>query len=233
MELAGKCKITNRAIFRFEPAMNGRKRVRFLVVDDHVLFCDLLTHFFSNSREFKLLGVAGSLSEAERILEREEVDVLLINLHLHGETPLPTISAWRKRFPSVRFLIMGATAKPSVVAETTKWGAIGFVSRRDALAALLEALRRAAVGLPYVSSRLNPGTRSKSSDLLPALSPRETLILRNIAAGRPVRTIAENLGISTKTVERHKENIKIKLNLRSASEILREAVRVFPAEFDD
>jgi Response regulator containing a CheY-like receiver domain and an HTH DNA-binding domain len=166
-------------------------------------------------------------------LEREEVDVLLINLHLHGETPLPTISAWRKRFPSVRFLIMGATAKPSVVAETTKWGAIGFVSRRDALAALLEALRRAAVGLPYVSSRLNPGTRSKSSDLLPALSPRETLILRNIAAGRPVRTIAENLGISTKTVERHKENIKIKLNLRSASEILREAVRVFPAEFDD
>lgn len=200
--------------------------IRILWVEDHLLLRDALASLLKQSREFNLHAVVDSSLEAERILQRDSIDLLLLDLTLQHENTMPKIASWRTQFPSVNILVLSATNNPSTIRQALDSGAIGFVSKLDPVGDLLTALRRAARKSSFVSQRVKGPGISRGHDL----SRREEEVLREIAGGKPVRDIARRLGISPKTVERHKENLKLKLNLENAPSLLREAMRLFPGD---
>ncbi len=203
------------------------KKIRILWVEDHALLRDAVGRLFSESREFLLHHVTDDVRDAENILQKETIDLVLLDLMLRQENTLSKIAQWHKRFPTVQILVLSGTNNPGVVQKALKSGAIGFVSKLDPAADLFTALRKASRQVPFISRSVQNTSRNGE---LAQLSRREEEILREIAEGRPVRKIAERLGISTKTVERHKENLKTKLNLDNASGLLREALRLFPSD---
>jgi len=202
------------------------KPVQVLLVEDHVIFREVLAKFFASSHEFSLHYSVGTSFEAEHCLMHCKVDLVLLDLNLQGETALPKIKLWKERFPHVKILVLSGAGNPAIIREAMQSGASGFVSKLDSTAELLGALRKAVAGTPVVSKKIQGLAGSNAS----GLSRRETEILRFLSAGKLVREMAEVLAISPKTVERHKENIKIKLNLDNAAALFREAVRIFPAE---
>lgn len=206
------------------------KQIRVLLVEDHALFREALSRLFAPSREFFLHRAVGTTEDAEQFLKTGAIDVVLLDLTLQGENASAKIGPWREKYPHTEIVALSESDNAGVARRSMDSGAIGFVSKFDTSQDLFAAIRKAASKTSYISKKVQGPSFSGRGEGLPDLSEREREILREIAAGRPVRQIAERLGISTKTVERHRENIKTKLNLDSASGVLREAMRLFPSE---
>lgn len=130
----------------------------------------------------------------------------------------------------MRVIVLTSLAEDLYAERALKAGADGFVSKSALGATLLEAVETVLAGRVYVSPamgelllrRLGSGPASK-----PELSPREIEVLRLVAAGRTTREIADALNRSVKTVETHKQALKVKLGAQSPAQLVRLAVHWF------
>jgi len=116
------------------------------------------------------------------------------------------------------------------VVEAIEKGAAGYVLKDDEAKELLNAIRAVHSGRTYFSSRVEPIVMSRLKGHLngkraPRLTPRESEVLRLIAAGATSKDVARKLGISPKTAQVHRENLKQKLDLHSTAELVRYAIK--------
>jgi DNA-binding NarL/FixJ family response regulator len=126
--------------------------------------------------------------------------------------------------PDLRIVVFSLHPEDTYAERCLRAGAHGYVMKREPVATLFRAIRDTAAGgiavSPRVSSallgNLSPHARKPAGTELP-LTDRELQIFRLIGLALPTRTIAEKLGVSGKTVEAHRENIKNKLNLDTAA----------------
>lgn len=213
----------------FSPAVvKNHTPTRILLIDDHALFREGLARIIANAPDFSVAGATGNCQEAEEILARKKTDLVLLDLYLEAENALSKIASWRSRFPTISIVVVSGTTNPAIARQAIANGAAGFISKLESSSELLRSIRKVLAGNNVSSKNMEAVLPPMEASLGRDLSQRETEILQEIAAGHPVRVIAENFAISTKTVERHKENIKEKLNLENASELMREALRRFP-----
>lgn len=203
---------------------------RVLLAEDHALVRETLALWLADQEGFQVVRTAASIREVTDCLAAGDIEIVLLDLALGDEDALPKIRSWRRKFPRVRFLVLSANRNYLIAKKAMDSGAIGFVSKSDPSENLLEGLLRAADGKPFFSDSISPFSGRKRSPRYPELTCREEEILREVAAGRTNRLIAERIGLSTKTIERHRENIKRKLKLGSSAELIREAARLFPSE---
>lgn len=203
---------------------------RVLIVDDHTLVRESIVQWLAEFADFMVVGSTSNLEDTNSFLENEYVDIILLDLGLRDEDALDEIVRWKNDFPEIEILVLSASQNFLIARRCLDSGAAGFVSKSDSADELLEGLRAARKGKTFLSKSIQPFEGREKSNSLPKLTCREEEILREIASGQPNRRIATRLGISTKTVERHRENLKKKLCLSSSSELIREAVRLFPSE---
>lgn len=210
--------------------VTSTKSTRILLVEDHALFREGLTQIIAKSPDFSIECATGDCQEAEEILARGKIDLVLLDLYLEADNALTRITSWRSRFPTTAIIVVSGTTNPAIARQAMSYGAVGFVSKLESSSEFLRNIRKILAGERILSKKIQWDFSPHNPSFGAELSPRETEVLREIAAGQPVRKIAENLTISAKTVERHKENIKQKLNLESAPELMREALRRFPLD---
>ncbi|MGE9291415.1 MAG: LuxR C-terminal-related transcriptional regulator [Puniceicoccales bacterium] len=201
-----------------------------LIAEDHVLVRDTIKLWLSGREEFKVADTAESVAGVSKSLKSRKIDIVILDLALGDDDALHEIEHWKASHPDVRFLILSASRNYLIAKRALDSGAHAFVSKSDPAEELIKGLLSTRKGLSYVSHSISPYMGREKSGCLPDLTRREEEILREIASGRNNRGIADRLGISGKTVERHRENIKRKLQLTSSSELIREAVRLFPSE---
>ncbi len=210
---------------------SNRQITKVLLVEDHILVRESLILWLKGLADFRVEGVASSIDEARTSLETRDIDIVLLDLGLGDEDCLHEIAGWKKAYPGVDFLVLSASRSFLIAQRAMENGAVGFISKSDSPDDLVKGLESARAGKPFLSKSFSsrPG-REPSADVS-LLTARERDILRELASGKPNREIALRLGISTKTVERHRENIKHKLGLANGSGLICEAVRLFPSEF--
>lgn len=200
------------------------------MVDGFVLVRDCLTAVLTKQRAFHILGGVGTCTEAEIVLQRGETDIVLLDFELVRNSSQTLLKTWNERFPKVRILLLIGSSMPASIRNAMETGATGCVSKFDAPSDLIAAIYRA----PLHNRVLSPSARrlllSSPDREHPEFTRRENEILRLIAAGVPTRNIAGELGLSPKTVDRHKENLKEKLRLSNSSELFRHAFLLFPKE---
>lgn len=205
------------------PAMLGR--IRVLLVEDHALVREALFMRLSAESDVEIVAQASGLAEAEAALARLAPDVILLDFVLGDGDPLHIIPSWKARFRSARVVMLTASHNGEIARRALQAGAVGFVCKTDSFEELLGVIRKAARGrvatTPTVQEMLGSGREC-------GLSDRELQALRLIAAGKATREIAAILGISVKTAERHRENIKSKLRAETSAALMREAVLRFP-----
>ena len=206
---------------------------RILIVDDHPLVRQGIRMLLSGQADFAVSGEAVSAHEALEIMRHDPPDAAIVDLTLKESSGLDLIKDMQIRHPRVMVLVVSMRDEGFYAERVLRAGARGYVTKEEGPDEILRGLRRILNGQIHVSDRVASkvmqkiiaGSGGQAGNPLDSLTDRELQVFELIGNGLPTREIARGLHISTKTVDSHREHIKEKLHLASASELLRHAIQ--------
>jgi DNA-binding NarL/FixJ family response regulator len=159
-------------------------------------------------------------------IEAQRPDVVIVDLSLEGENGIELIENIQARWPRIKMLVSSAHDERVFAGRVLRAGALGYLSKREAIVKIVEAIRRVLHGEVYLdgataSSLLKRAAAGKALDGDPTqtLSNRELQVFELIGKGHNTRQIARQLGISPKTIESHRQVIKTKLNAATSAQL--------------
>jgi DNA-binding NarL/FixJ family response regulator len=207
---------------------------RVLVIDDHSIVRHGLSLLLQREPDLTVCGEAGSFEEALELAAIRQPAVALVDITLKDRSGLDLIKELAARHPGLRCLVLSMHDEAEYADRALRAGARGYVMKEDADEVVVEAIRRVLKGEIYVSpvmssrlihqlSREKPETDAFSG--VASLTDRERDVFECLGEGLSTRKIAEKYGLSERTVEVHRANIKKKLRAEDAAQVLREAVR--------
>lgn len=208
--------------------------IRLLLVDDHAVVRSGLRMLLESEADVEIVGEAGTAREALHILDRLHPDVVLMDIGLPDVSGIDAAREIKIRRPETAVVALTIHEDEEYFFKMLDAGASGYVPKRAAPEELLTAIRAAASGEVYlypslakllVHDYLSQEPAAREERTLDGLTPREEEVLGHLADGASNPVIAETLGISPKTVARHRENIMRKLNLHSRTELVKYAIR--------
>ena len=205
-------------------------RHRIVIVDDHPVVRQGLCLAISREPDLEVCGEAEHIGEALRLVEEECPHVVVIDLMLDGEDGGELVNRIKSRWSSVKILVYSAHDEEKFACCVLRAGASGYVSKREAMATIVAAIRQILRGEIYLSPQMTARLLQRGSvGKVLGDNPTETLTNRDLRVfemiGRGLNTveIAHILELSPKTVESHCKVIKTKLNVQTASQLSRRA----------
>lgn len=212
-----------------------KKQVRFLLVDDHPISREGLVYLINDANEFSVIAEASNAEEALEIMEKKEVDFAVIDISLKGMSGLQLIRKLKSKYTELYILVVSMHDETLYAERALETGADGYIMKEEASNEVLKAIRQILSGKIYLSDvmqkRMMMGMmkkrRSAISSITDKLSDREFEIFQLIARGMGPALIAKKLNVSAKTIETHRNNIKIKFNLSTAFELREFAINWF------
>lgn len=216
------------------PLLRSQSKARVLVVDDHPLLRQGLVQMISGAPDLTICGEAATVGETILAVDSDPPpDLVILDLMLGNADGLELIKQIRALRPGLLILVISMHDELIYAERALRAGAGGFIMKKEAPETVLAAARAVLGGTIYLSGRMQVLLAEKGlasapckflvPNAIPALSDRELHVYRLIGAGLATKQIASALGLSIKTIETYRENLKVKLRLRNASELLREA----------
>jgi two-component system, NarL family, invasion response regulator UvrY len=203
--------------------------IRVLICDDHDIVREGVRQIVSETGDIVVGGEARTGAEAIEHVRTGRWDVVVLDLNLPDRPGLDVLAQIRAIAPALPVLILSMHQQVSYAGRAMKGGALGYVSKDRAREYLVEAIRKLARGERFLTPALAEGlafdlmqTGGKTRHA--ALSDREFQILCLIAAGKPPREIAADLGVSVKTVGTHRARILEKMGLKNNAAIVQYAI---------
>ena len=209
-----------------------RKRTVF-IVDDHPLVREWLGNLINQQRDLAVCGEAATAADAIRAVPASNPEVAIVDISLKDSFGIELIANLKEACPGLEVLVLSVHDESLYAKRSLRAGARGYIMKREATQKVNEALRRVLQGKFYVSEAVAESVTAEfvEGKTLATCSPTEQLSNRELAVfgmlgqGIGTRQIAESLGVNRKTVQVYCARIKEKLNLASATDLLREAVR--------
>lgn len=202
-----------------------------LVVDDHALVRYALVRMLESTPDFHCCGEASGVASAHAAMKLHLPEVVLLDLSLGDGDGFTLIGEWKRAFPALKILVISRHDEVVYAERSLRAGADGYVTKEESSAEVLRAIRQIARGLRYVSEcltaqvarRLAEPPQHSGREGIEALSNRELQVFRLLGEGRNNKAIAEQLKLSPKTVETHRDSIKRKLGLPDSVSLIRHA----------
>jgi len=204
------------------------------VIDDHSIVRHGLSLLLQREPDLTVCGEAGSFDEALELAAAQQPAVALVDITLKDRSGLDLIKELIARHPGMRCLVLSMHDEAEYADRALRAGARGYVMKEDADEVVVEAIRRVLNGEIYVSPVMSNRLIHQLSREKPeadafagvaSLTEREREVFECLGEGLSTRKIAEKYGLSERTVEVHRANIKKKLRVEDAAQVLREAVR--------
>ncbi len=204
--------------------------MRILLVDDHAILRTGLRRILEDEFRGVLVGEAASVDEALRQLTEGAWDIVVLDISLPGRSGLDLLPELRERFPSSRVIILSSFGDPQFAVHALRDGALAFVTKERAASELLEAIRTVSTGRRFVGAALGEQlagivARDRPNNPHDSLSAREFEVFRLIALARSPADIAQELGLSSKTVSTYRARILEKMGMSSNAELMQYAIR--------
>jgi DNA-binding NarL/FixJ family response regulator len=200
---------------------------RILIVDDHPLFRLALTQALRELLPDCRLEEADSLSSARQQLQTHtDIDLVLLDLHLPGSHGLAGLASLRGEFPAVAVAMISAHEDPRTIRRALEFGASGYLLKSADLDELTRALGTVLEAKTYVPPALQLAVNSQRSapqdrelaQRLNALTPQQSRVLGMVAEGLLNKQIADQLGISERTVKAHLSALFERLGVRNRTQ---------------
>jgi DNA-binding NarL/FixJ family response regulator len=215
------------------------KPYRILIADDHAVVRMGLRALLASQPGIEVCGEATSGVEAVEYVKRDKPDLVLLDLTMPEMNGLEVARALRQESPTTNILVLTMHFSEEIAREVLRSGAIGYVLKSDADTELLSAVDHARQGQPFFTSKLarsmaenfvqggSSEAESAEQGGLPenSLTAREVQVITLLADGKSNKAVAGQLGVSTRTVESHRNHIMRKMNFTSFSELIRFAIR--------
>ena len=204
-------------------------KTRILLADDHVLVRHGLRMVLNAAPDLEVIAEAGDGAEAVELALSEDVHLAVLDVAMPRMTGLQAAGELSRRRPELKLLMLSMHESEQYLYEALKAGASGYVLKTAADRDLVEAVRAAMRGEPFlypaaVTALIRDYLAREETPADP-LSPRELQVLKLIAEAYTSDRIAEELSLSRRTVDRHRENILAKLGMRDRVELTRYAIR--------
>ncbi len=206
--------------------------IRVMLADDHRVLMGSLRALLER-HGCEIVGEAIDGEEALALAAKVRPQVIVMDIEMPGTGGLAAAHRMKRAAPAAKVLILSAHDDESDVLEAlNEAGVAGYLVKRDAPEELISAVHSVASGKRYLSpsvapillNRLkNPRPRGGANEL--AITLREREVLRLISQGATSKEIAQKLGISPKTAQAHRENLRGKLGLRTTAEMVRYAIK--------
>jgi len=206
---------------------------RVLIVDDHPLVRQGLIGLIAPHREFEICGEASGIKEARNVAATAKADVAIIDLTLEDGNGIELIKQFKEQYPAMRLLVVSMHEESLFAERALRAGASGYVSKREAIRTVVQAVRTVMAGKVYLSPTMTErilqwAVDSKSEHTrapLERLTDREIEIFEMIGRGLTSQEIAKQLQLSPKTVATYREHVKEKLELKNGAELTKHAVQ--------
>jgi DNA-binding NarL/FixJ family response regulator len=205
---------------------------RVLIVDDHPVVREGLRYLFENADDLVVCGEAETAMDVRAAVDRLHPDVLICDISLRQVDGIELVRSLRAHYPWLPILVLSALDETIYSARMLALGVSGYIMKQASIEQVLISVRRVLDGNIYVSEAMSnsllagyAGSAAHTSvDPLERLTNRELQILRLIGKGASTRETAQQLHLSIKTVESHRQRIKRKLHLTSGVQLLRYAL---------
>lgn len=222
------------------------RAIRLMLVDDHEIVRTSLKTFLDSQEDMVVVAEADSGEEALRLADEHKPDVVVMDITMAGMDGLEATRQLKVICPESKVLALTVHDDKQYFFQMLAAGAMGYVTKRAAAEELLSAIHAVADGEVFLQPALaswllddyrrllstKPSSLLRENDIpghdqkgLDVLSKRELQVLELVAEGLSNNLIGEKLGISPKTVARHRERIMNKLDIHSTTELVKFAIR--------
>jgi DNA-binding NarL/FixJ family response regulator len=204
-----------------------------MLTDDHRIVRDGLKVLLNAEADFEVIGEAADGVSALELIEKLRPDILVIDLNLPGLTGLEVLEVTKVKYPQIKTIVLSMHSSEDYVRPAFANGASGYILKDACVDDLVYAIRQALAGSRYLSPQLAERAidaylhagQSTADDQFNSLSQRERQVLQLAAEGFSYAEIGDQLMISPRTVETHRNNVMRKLGLNSVPDLVRYAIR--------
>ena len=207
-------------------------RKKIFLVDDHPMMREGLAQLISQEKDLAVCGEAEDAAGALQQIEQLRPDLALVDITLRTTNGLELIKDLRLRVPDLAVLVISMHEESLYAERVLRAGGRGYIMKQEGGKKLMAAIRHVLAGGTYVSEKMAAkilevfsGRRTDGSSPVELLTDREFEVFRLLGQARSTKEIANQLRVSAKTVEVHRVNIKQKLSLSTAAELIRFAAR--------
>lgn len=207
--------------------------IRVLIVDDHAVIRSGLAMLLGAQADIEIIAEASNAAETRAILTRSRPDIVLLDVNLPDQNGLELAEDILRQHGLLKILFLTMHDEPEYVGRALQIGASGYILKNAADTELIDAVRAVYSGEFALQKGLRENIarrtarKPRAGDGIPpvaSLTKRELEVLRLVALGYTQQEIAEELGVSSKTVETHKSNIMEKLNTKKRSTLVKYAL---------
>lgn len=203
--------------------------LRILVVDDHALVRAGLRRLVEGIPGVEVVGEASDGAEAIAQAKIAAPDIVMMDLSMPGQDGVQAAAWFARELPAVRIVMVTMHSDEGSVLAALRAGVAGYLLKRSAPEDLEAAIRAIARGerflSPAVVGQVVDGVLADPAPQGAALTPRHRDVLRRVLDGKTSREIADELGLSVRTVEAHRAELMVRLGVRNTAELAREAMR--------
>lgn len=211
----------------------SKTRTRILVVDDHPMMRQGLAALINNEKDLMVCGEAESSAQAMEAIPSTKPDLVIADITLPDKSGIELIKDLLSLHPGLRVLVVSMHDESLYAERVLRAGGRGYIMKQEGGKRLMEGIRQVLAGQIYVSEKMSKrileifsGQRGHSGGSpVERLTDREFEVFQLVGRGKGTREIAEQLHLSVKTVEVHRLHIKKKLEIKTAAELIRFAVR--------
>jgi len=198
--------------------------IRIGIVDDHAIVRSGLRNFFGDHVDLRVVGEAANGREAIDLVRTTEMDVLLMDLAMPGQSGLDALAMIRAKAPDVGILILSGYPEEHYAMNLIRQGASGYLNKECDPAEIVEAVRTIALGKRYITRTVadllaQQLGRKDDAPVHEQLSEREFQVFLKLARGETAGEVAKSLSLSVKTVSTYRTRLMEKMGLASNSDL--------------
>lgn len=208
------------------------KRITVLLAEDHMVVREGFRKLLDAEKDIEVVGEAQTGRQAVELTRKFRPAVVVMDIAMPLLNGLEAMRQIRKAFPDTKVIILSAHSDDAYVEQAMAIGAVGFLLKQTSSHNLSVAIREVQKGNTFFSASVSKRLRDQKSSTkrggmrkkVAHLSSRELEVLQLIAEGKANKQTASELGISIKTVEKHRQNLMAKLNIHEISGLTRYAI---------
>jgi len=204
-------------------------KIKIAIVDDHQLFREGIASLLSKNEELEVVGEADSQAAFYALMEHEAPHVVLIDISMPDISGLDLIKIARDKYPTIKFIVLTMHAEGQYVVKAVRNGAFGYLIKNADEQELIAAIRQVALGRKHFNNEISSlmiGNMAIEGETHKRLSDRELEVLELVSEGKTTKEIADQLFVSSRTVETHRVNMMKKLNVQNTAELIKKAAHL-------
>jgi len=202
-----------------------------VLVEDHPMFRERLAELINKEPDLEVCGEADNIRDGFDLITQRGAQVAIIDISLQGASGLELLKNLKAASVTIPVLILSMHDESLYAERALRAGARGYITKNEASAKVMTALRQVLAGEIYVGTKTatkilgNLSQASQAGSGVERLTDRELEVFEKIGRGRTTREISIQLGVGAATVETHRSRIKEKLQLENGAQLQREALR--------